>query len=127
MTIGVGTDIIEIARIKKAAESGPFLRRAFTEEEIRQSAGREAFLAGCFAVKEAAAKCFGTGFSGFGLRDIECLRDERGKPYVRLYGGARKCFEDCGGRALLVSISDSSEYAVAFAVLEGTGKAGARP
>ena len=41
--------------------------------------------AGNFAVKEAISKVFGTGVRGFGLKDIEVLRDPRGKPYVILY------------------------------------------
>lgn len=119
MTIGVGTDIIEINRIKKAAQSGPFLKRAFTEEERKQSGGRMSFLAGCFAVKEAVAKCLGTGFRGFSPQEIECLRDEMGKPYVNLYGGAAELFRKIGGSALLVSISDTEDIAAAVAVLEG--------
>ncbi len=119
MMIGVGTDLVEIERVEKAAESGPFLKHTFTEEERRQSGGRGSFLAGCFAVKEAVAKCFGTGFRGFSPVDIECLRDEKGKPYVNLYGGAEALFRELGGTRLLVSISDTRTLAAAFAVLEG--------
>ena len=52
--------------------------------------GKVSRLAGDFAVKEAVSKVFGTGFRGFGLLDIEVLRDELGKPWVRLHGGAKK-------------------------------------
>lgn len=65
------------------------------------------------------AKALGTGFRGFGARDIECLRDELGKPFVVLYGGAASRFEDIGGKNLLVSISHSKKNAIAFAVIEG--------
>ena len=53
MILGLGSDLIEIARVEKAAREERFLARTFTEEERRQSGGNMAFLAGCFAVKEA--------------------------------------------------------------------------
>ena len=90
MIVGIGTDLIEIERIKKACEKEAFLVRVYTEEERRQAGGKVSRLAGDFAVKEAVSKVFGTGFRGFGLLDIEVLRDELGKPWVRLHGGAKK-------------------------------------
>ncbi len=67
--------------------------RVYTEEERRQAGGNASRLAGDFAVKEAVSKVFGTGFRGFGLLDIEVLRDEFGKPWVQLHGGSE---ETCG-------------------------------
>lgn len=119
MICGVGTDIIEIRRVEEACGRESFSGHSFTAEERRQSKGRASFLAGCFTVKEAVAKCFGTGFTDFGPADIEVLRDERGKPYVNLYGKAQERFEKLGGARILVSISDTADYAVAFAVMEG--------
>lgn len=81
--------------------------------------GKASVLAGDFAVKEAVAKVFGTGFRDFMPGDIEVLRDELGKPYVNLYGGARKTAEEKGILRLEVSISNTREYAMAFAVGEG--------
>lgn len=122
MTIGTGTDLIEISRIERAIGRNSFLMRVFTEEECRQAKGKSSFLAGCFAVKEAVAKCFGTGFSGFTPKDIEVLRDKKGKPYVKLYSGAARIFEEIGGREIFVSISDTKSLALAFAVMEGSGR-----
>lgn len=119
MIIGIGTDLVEIARVEEALKQRSFLMRAFTEKERRQSRGSSSFLAGCFAVKEAVAKCFGTGFSGFSPCDIEVLRDQRGKPYVNLFRGAKRRFRESGGEGLSVSISDTGTLALAFAVLEG--------
>ena len=62
MIVGVGTDLIEIERIRKACVKEAFLTRVYTEEECRQAGGNAARLAGNFAVKEAVAKVFGTGF-----------------------------------------------------------------
>ena len=90
MILGVGTDLIEIKRMEKACRRPHFVARTFTETESRQAKGSASKLAGSFAVKEAVAKMFGTGFRGFMPGDIEVLRDELGKPYVNLYGGAKK-------------------------------------
>ena len=119
MILGTGCDLVEIERMKKACEKEAFLVRSFTEEERRQAEGKVPRLAGDFAVKEAVAKALGTGFSDFWLTDIEVLRDGRGKPYVNLYGNAKKRFEAMGMERLEVSISNTREHAVAFAVGEG--------
>ena len=50
MILGLGSDLIEIARVEKAAREERFLARTFTEEERRQSGGNMAFLAGCRAL-----------------------------------------------------------------------------
>ena len=60
MIVGIGTDLIEIERIKKACEKEAFLVRVYTEEERRQAGGKVSRLAGDFAVKEAVSKVFGT-------------------------------------------------------------------
>lgn len=119
MITGVGTDLIEIERVKKACKTEAFLLRIYTEQECRQAGGNAARLAGNFAVKEAVAKVFGTGFRGFEPRDIEVLRDELGKPYVNLYGKAKEMAEELGVRRLFVSISNTALYASAYAVGEG--------
>ena len=118
MIFGIGTDIVELERVSRACRREAFLTRSFTEEERRQALGQEKRLAGDFSVKEAVAKAFGTGFSGFELRDIECLRDEKGAPYVRLSGRAEELRRQLGIGKIHVSISDSREYVTAFAVAE---------
>ena len=120
MILGIGTDLLEISRMEKALERESFSLRVFTEEERRQARGRVSFLAGCFAVKEAVAKCFGTGFSeGIAPDQIEVLRDERGCPFARLHGAALARFRDLGGTGIHVSISDTRTLVTAMAVLEG--------
>lgn len=119
MILGVGTDMIEIERIKKACEKEAFLLRIYTAEECRQAEGNPVRLAGNFAVKEAVSKVLGTGFRSFWANDIEVLRDELGKPYVKLYGGAKVRFDQLGMERIEVSISNTKIYALAFAVGEG--------
>ena len=105
--------------IRKACVKEAFLTRVYTEEECRQAGGNAARLAGNFAVKEAVAKVFGTGFRTFGPREIEVLRDELGKPYVMLYGKAEETAKRLGIKKLFVSISNTAVYASAYAVGEG--------
>lgn len=75
-----------------------------------------------FAVKEAVSKVFGTGFRGFGLLDIEVLRDELGKPWVRLHGGAKKLADSLKITRIHVSITNTGSLASAYAVGEGEWK-----
>lgn len=119
MIIGIGTDIIEISRVEKACDNPKFIEKCYTEKEIAFIGSRTESLAGNFAVKEAVSKALGTGFRGFALRDIECLRDKLGKPYVVLHGGALERFESIGGKNILVSISHSKSDAIAFVIIEG--------
>ena len=70
MIVGIGNDILEMERVRKACEKESFLGRCFTVKEIIQSDGSASFYAGNFCVKESVAKALGTGFSGFGPRDI---------------------------------------------------------
>lgn len=119
MIIGVGTDLIEIERIKRACEKEAFLSRVYTEEERRQAGGRVSRLAGDFAVKEAVSKVFGTGFRTFGPGEIEVLRDDLGKPFVRLHREAKKTAGELGIRTIHVSITNTDRMASAFAVGEG--------
>ena len=121
MILGTGCDLVKIERMKKACEKEAFLSRVYTERERRQAGGKASVLAGDFAVKEAVAKALGTGFRGFGPKAIEALRDELGKPYVKLYDGAAKRARELGIREIQVSISNTREHALAFAVAQGEG------
>lgn len=118
MIIGIGTDITEIVRIQKACEKQAFLSRIYTEEERRQAGKRISRLAGNFAVKEAVAKALGTGFREFMPGDIEVLREESGRPYVLLYGGAARLARELGVKRWHVSITNTDAYAAAFVVAE---------
>lgn len=123
MIIGIGTDIIEIERIKKAVEKSPkFLQRIYTEDEIKyfKSVGfRVNSIAGNFAGKEAVSKALGTGFRDFNIRDIEILRDELGKPRVILHGKALEKLPKNKKCNIHISISHSRDNAIANVILEG--------
>lgn len=121
MIVGIGTDLVEMERMERACRREAFLSRVYTEEERRQAGKGVSRLAGDFAVKEAVAKALGTGFRRFEPADVEVLRDELGKPYVRLHGGAKQLAGELGIRRIHVSITNTKQYAAAFAVGEGEG------
>lgn len=119
MIIGVGTDLIEIERVRKACEKEAFLMRVYTETERRQAGEKASRLAGDFAVKEAVSKVFGTGFRGFYPNDIEVIRDENGKPFVKLHGAAKVISDKMRINKIHVSITNTKTLAMAYAVGEG--------
>ena len=118
MIKGIGTDLIEIKRIKKACGKQSFLVRCFTDKELDLIGTDYDKAAGNFAVKEAVTKVLGTGFAGIRPIEIEVLRDEKGKPFVILSGGAEKIAGELGIKRIHVSITDTEEYAAAFAIGE---------
>lgn len=123
--IGIGTDITEISRIERMFEKHGdyFLNRIYTEEEIQYSRyGKHQgeHLAGRWAAKEAVLKALGTGWiTGIDWKDVEVRNNKAGKPEVFLSGGAKKLAENLGGNHIMISITHSGDYAVAFAVLTG--------
>ena len=119
MIYGIGCDLCEISRIEKTKDG--FTSRFFTEKEqelFNQKRNLPQTVAANFAVKEAFSKALGTGVSGFGLRDVEVLRDEKGKPYINLYGGADEICKKEGITGIFVSISHTDELAMGYVVLE---------
>lgn len=118
MIVGIGTDLIEIERVKKACEKPSFFTRCFSIKEQKLIGENWVKAAGNWAVKESVGKSFGTGISGFGLNEIEVLRDEYGKPYVELKGRALEMQEERNIDVIHVSISNTKEYALAYVVSE---------
>ena len=116
----IGVDIIEIPRIEDAiARWGEkFLRRIYTDLELKLYRRKLPSLAARFAGKEAIMKVLGAGNKGIGWRDIEILSDSTGKPLVSLYNTAQKIASDLGLDGMTITISHSREYAIAFAVGE---------
>ncbi len=118
MIYGIGTDLIEVERIKKAYGKESFRSKIYTEQEQQLIAGNAQRAAGNFAVKESVAKAFGTGFGKISPIDIEVLREPSGKPYILLHGAAEQLKESQGILHIHVSISNLKEYAVGYVVME---------
>ena len=120
----VGTDIIEVARIKKLIkEKGDkFLNRIYTQKEIEycdSQAEPAKHFAARFSVKEAVLKCFGTGMSGGILwKDIEVDKLESGQPILNLYGKGGEIFDQLNLKHIHISITHDKSYAVAHAIAE---------
>ncbi|WP_319371227.1 holo-ACP synthase [uncultured Ilyobacter sp.] len=116
--IGIGNDIVEIDRIKKAIVKNPkFKEKIYTYEEIdylEKKSDPYPGYAGRFAAKEAVSKAMGTGVRGFKLCDIEILNDALGKPEVRFYGVLEEKYKEF---RVMLTISHSREYATAVAIL----------
>lgn len=120
MIVGIGTDLVQTKRVHEACSKESFVKRCFTNSEKIIIDRRKDSAAGNFAAKEAVSKVLGTGFRDFWLTDIEILRDELGKPYVNLYNNALKRAKELGIDVIHVSIADTKEMAIAYAIGEKT-------
>jgi holo-[acyl-carrier protein] synthase len=122
MIVGIGTDIVEIERIRSMIErhGDHFLQRCFTPIEIeyaqrhRDSAVR---FAGRWAAKEAVVKVLGTGFvQGITFHDVEIIALHTGQPTVKLSGEAGQIAGNLAISEVKLTISHSREYATATAI-----------
>jgi holo-[acyl-carrier protein] synthase len=123
LIFGIGTDIIEIARVEsKLSRTRGLREKVFTPREIEYSESRGKsgqHLAARFAAKEAFLKAMGTGWrSGYRFNDIEIVNDELGKPEVFVHGKVKDFCEANGIRRFYVTLSHSKELAKAVVVLE---------
>jgi len=116
----IGTDIIEIGRIKNAIEhwGDHFLNRVYTEQELARYRGKYHSLAARFAAKEAVFKALDMRQIGTSWQDIEILNEPGGKPFVTLYGNALLHSNRLGITRLNISISHSQDNAVVFVIGE---------
>ena len=125
MVLGIGVDIIEVARIAASHErfGERFLQRILSADEIRYCLSHRApapFLAARFAAKEAISKAFGTGIGAqLGWQDMEVGRKESGEPYAILHGRGQALLKARGAHRVLLSLSHTQNYAAAVAVLDG--------
>lgn len=123
MIIGTGVDIVEIARIRKAAVKwkDKFLDRVFTANELEYAKSKKFLyqhLAARFAAKEAVLKAFGDeSINEMNWKDIEIINNKDGKPIVKLAGEARQTMLRRKVSDISVSLSHAKNYAVANAIL----------
>ncbi|MCA9193024.1 MAG: holo-ACP synthase [Planctomycetales bacterium] len=119
--LGIGTDIIECARIKQMIEKHGelFLTRVYTAREIDYCGQRKAscqHYAGRWAAKEAVLKALGTGWAhGIQWTDIEVINQTGGRPIIHLEGIAYRIATQQGIAEILISITHCKSHAVAFA------------
>lgn len=124
MIVSIGIDIIEVARIREVLVRTPrFAERVFTVAERLYCDGRGAVAAqhyaARFAAKEAALKAFQTGWrGGISWQDVEIAALDSGAPYLILHGPVKELFEKSGATAAHLSMSHTSEHAIAQVILE---------
>lgn len=123
MIIGIGTDIIEVARMEKHLKNSNGLKeKLFTETEqayAEPKASRYQHYAARFAAKEAFFKALGTGYRfGMAFHEIEVINDDLGKPVITVHGKVKEYLNQIGEVHIHLSISHVKEMANAFVVLE---------
>lgn len=122
MIIGIGIDIVEIARMDRPSQNERFYTDFFSDEEMevfKACKYAPQTVAGRFAAKEAVLKALGLGLGGMPLREISVVKLPSGQPEVRLTGEAKRTAEQLGAKRIHISISHDGGYAIAQAVAEG--------
>jgi holo-[acyl-carrier protein] synthase len=124
MIYGIGTDLVDLERIKNMKSLSSFAKKILGDQELKEYVQLEEglnqyYLGKQFAGKEAFVKALGTGFKDpIFPKDIQILRNSLGKPEVILSAGAKSYVEDLGITKSHVSLADESNHLIAFAVLE---------
>ena len=124
MILGTGVDLAEVPRIRASVEryGNRFIERIYTATEIayvERKANKFERYAARFAAKEAGMKAIGTGWDhGVRWRDLEVANLPSGQPTLRLYGVASEIAERMGVRRISLSITHTSELALAHVILE---------
>ena len=124
MIFGIGTDIVEVKRIRNLDSLEKFADKILSLDELEVFKSqidekKVTFLAKQFAAKEAVSKALGTGIGrDIRFNQIEILRNSDGKPYLNHDGMITTIFNDLGITKTHVSLSDEEKYALAFVILE---------
>ncbi len=115
MILGVGIDVVDVARFGEALQRTPTLReRLFTPRERERPL---ASLAARFAAKEALAKALGAP-TGMHWHDAEVVSEASGNPQFEVRGSVRARADELGARSVHVSLSHDAGIASAMVVLE---------
>ncbi len=114
----IGIDLVEVKRIEVLfSRNESFLRRIYTPREVeycQEKKNKFQHLAARFATKEAVIKALGGGAN---WKDIELLNDPTGRPYLQLYGRAKKRADSKGIEKYEVSVTHTQDYAIAQVLL----------
>lgn len=127
MILGIGADILDINRFKKAVQKNPkIIERVFTPSEIVYARKlpfqkRESYYAKRFAGKEALSKACGTGIGkDLNWLDMEILNDKKGTPVASLSPKALKFLKKkfkTKSVKIFISLSDEKDFALAFSLI----------
>lgn len=119
--VGLGVDMVEVARMEAILQRTPtFSQKVFSADERAycDAKPRPAMhYAARFAAKEAVVKALGLGFSsGISVRDVEVVREEGGRPAIKLSGRAQEVADELGVTDVPVSLSHTATDAIACAM-----------
>jgi holo-[acyl-carrier protein] synthase len=121
--VGVGTDLVEVERLRVALDRRPGLAdRLFTATERADSARHRdplPHLAARFAAKESVMKALGRGIGAMAFTDIEVRSGVSGAPRPMLSGRAQQCASELGVRGWHLSLTHTASLAQAVAVASG--------
>jgi len=124
MIYGIGTDIVEVKRIREALNKYgiALAKKILTSQELltyKKTEAKENFLAKRFAAKEAFAKALGTGMrSPVNFKSIEIIHDLLGKPKIKTVPELTILMKSYNIKHCHLSISDEKNIAAAFVILE---------
>ena len=124
--IGNGVDIVENKRINKLIDNKKFIKRVFTNKEIRFSKNiknKTNYYAKRFAAKEAFVKALGTGFrNNINFSDIEVINNKKGKPILNINGKSKEIVKKLIKKRfkIFVSLSDEKSHAIASVIITVT-------
>ena len=119
----IGTDIVEVSRIKRAITNwqNDFLQRVFTQQEnikINREDPNYERASGFWAAKEAMVNALGCGYrDGITFKDIEISHDELGCPHFIFSGRVKEMLDDTQLKNASLSISHCQNYATAVVIL----------
>ena len=116
MIVGIGVDLVDLARFERAVDRTPRLRDRLFAESERDRPLRS--LAGRFAAKEALIKALGDSV-GASWHEMEIVNDPHGNPEFKLSGAALKAADDRGISRVHVTMTHDAGVACAFVVAEG--------
>lgn len=124
MILGIGTDLLDVARMAKELEEvgGGFPATHFTHSELAYCAGKRypaRHLAARFAAKEALFKALAGRVPHDFWREVEVVEAGDGSPRLVLRGRVKEVADHLGVKSVLVSLSHTKTLATASVVLEG--------
>ena len=125
MIYGIGTDVVEVKRIKGSIEKfgDAVAKKILNNAEYSiysKTKVKENFLAKRFAAKEAFAKALGTGFRGLvTLKSIEVTNNSLGKPSIKMTAGLQDLVDSLDIKSCYLSISDEKNMILMLKEFKG--------
>ena len=122
--VGNGVDIVDNTRIKKSIKNSNFIKRIYSNDEIRASKNvknKTNFFAKRFAAKEAFVKALGEGFrNNINFNDIDISNNNKGKPSINISNNIKKFLKKklkLNKYKIFLSLSDEKKHSIAFVII----------